>query len=59
MAKSSTSKKRQNTKSGETQQPRFHPMTVVSCPSMVVDANGVAWWIDTEHNSIRKARTLD
>ena len=50
-----------NTKTGKQQEivtPRFHPLTVVSTPSLVVDVNGVAWWVDTEHNSIRKATVL-
>ncbi len=36
----------QSTKTKSPTKPSFLPMLVVSEPSLVVDCNGIGWWID-------------
>lgn len=35
--------------------PKFKPGTVIECPSLVIDENGVAWWVNPQNVLIRRA----
>lgn len=37
-------------------QPEFYPQQTVQYLSLVVDLNGVAWWVDPAHGTIRLAK---
>lgn len=38
--------------------PRFPRCLIISEPSLVVDEDGVAWWVDPGANTIRLAKSM-
>lgn len=48
-------KKQKHRTATEVSQPVFEPSLVVTCPCLVTDKYGVAWWVNPDAKTITRA----